>query len=213
MSTRNVKPGQLRSLTIALLVVALLLPGVQLLMRSANAVSNKVLDENWRGAFDILVTAKGFEEAVSPGKNELGLSFLDPNYGSVAAPTLSRDQVAEVAKLDDVQFAAPLAYLGVQVKVEHGFLLVVPWSAFADGETQRFRLIATAIGSDGLTERVDDTALEDIEVDISGWNGKYGNARYSDDPDQAGDGIKATWLNWNFKMHWIAREEGVTVMV
>lgn len=213
MSISNVKPGQLRSLTIALLVVALLLPGVQLLMRSANAVSNKVLDENWRGAFDILVTAKGFEEAVSPGKNELGLSFLDPNYGSVAAPTLSRDQVAEVAKLDDVQFAAPLAYLGVQVKVEHGFLLVVPWSAFADGETQRFRLIATAIGSDGLTERVDDTALEDIEVDISGWNGKYGNVRYSDDPDQAGDGIKATWLNWNFKMHWIAREEGVAVVV
>ncbi|RRD35557.1 hypothetical protein EII31_04145, partial [Leucobacter sp. OH2974_COT-288] len=72
--SKGVAPKQIRVLTVALLVVALLLPGVQLLVRGANSVTDEVLEGNWRGAFDILVTDKEFEERVSPGRNEFDLA-------------------------------------------------------------------------------------------------------------------------------------------
>ncbi|RRD34945.1 hypothetical protein EII31_07390, partial [Leucobacter sp. OH2974_COT-288] len=72
--SKRVAPKQIRVLTVALIVVALLLPGVQLLVRGANSVTDEVLEGNWRGAFDILVTDKEFEERVSPGRNEFDLA-------------------------------------------------------------------------------------------------------------------------------------------
>lgn len=191
MNKTSVAPKQIPALTVALIVVALLLPGVQLLVRGANSVTGEVLNKNWRGAFDILVTAKEFEQQVSPGKNEFDLAFLDPNYGGVAAPPLARKQVAQVAQLAGVEVAAPLGYVGTQVNPNRHYNVMIPWSEFETEKKRIYRLSSLVVGSDGLAERIEHKTTNIFEIDVANWNGRYGDLQHT-----AEHGVKAYWLNF-----------------
>lgn len=206
--SKGVAPKQIRVLTVALIVVALLLPGVQLLVRGANSVTDEVLEGNWRGAFDILVTDKEFEERVSPGRNEFDLAFLDPNYGGVAAPVISREKVAEVAGVAGVEVAAPLGYVGTQIDPLRPYHVIIPWQEFEVEKKRTFRLTSVATSSDGITERVERKTTNIFEIDVTEWNGKYGNVNFGSE----GAGIEAIWTNYKREAAWYARPEGVGLL-
>lgn len=205
----EVAPKQIKSLTIALIVVAMLLSGVQLLIRGAETVTNDVLNDNWRGAFDILVTHKDFEQQVSPGKNEFDLAFLDPNYGGVAAPTLSQEQVTAVAEITGVEFAAPLAYLGTQVKTQKPYHVVVPWSEFDKGKVQSFRFTMVPRVSDGFSERVLGNHINTFTINIENWNGKYG---FREAFGGEVSGVKVIWENTGGEPGWYLHPEGIGLL-
>lgn len=218
MKEMRVRPKQIKSLTVALLVIAVLLPGVQLLARGAGAVTGGVLDANWRGAFDILVTDKGFEERVSPGVNEFGLGFLDPNYGGVAAPGLPVEKVTQVRDIAGVEVAAPLGYVGTQIKPYVPYQATVPWSQFEQLKKQTLRFNIVSKTNDGVSERVLGSHKFTFDIDITDWNGKYGSgvgywgqhfgnsAEYIDEAK----GIKVFWHDFNVDATWFATERGLS---
>ncbi|RRD59637.1 hypothetical protein [Leucobacter sp. OH1287] len=116
----RVRRKQLWLLNTALLVIALLLPGVQFLAGSAKETTNQVLDENWRGSYDILFTHSDFHAEIAAAKNDLGLDLVEVNYGNIAAPTISAEQLSQVRETPGVAVAAPLGYLGAQPGLRSG---------------------------------------------------------------------------------------------
>ena len=180
----RVRPKQLWLLNTALLVIALLLPGVQFLAGSAKETTNQVLDENWRGSYDILVTHPDFHAEIAAAKNDLGLDLVEVNYGNIAAPTISAEQLSQVRETPGVAVAAPLGYLGAQTGTEKWAKILVPWDEIPERDSVNFKFNLRTTSNDGVSERLETDAEIVVTVDTSLWDGHRGD---TDEPSLAGE--------------------------
>jgi len=150
-SSRGRLPGPIRRLArersrlvavLLLAVVALAAAGIQ---SSAAATLAATLDANWRGAYDILVTAKGDESDVE--------GLLAPN--SLGSSALSFTELDSIRSVAGVDIAAPIGEM-IAPALKHGSAsITIPrgFVAGADDEPQAFRVTVTYSTDDGLGER------------------------------------------------------------
>ncbi|MEZ3159344.1 hypothetical protein AB1K54_02225 [Microbacterium sp. BWT-B31] len=127
-----------------LAVTALAASGVQ---SAAAAALQSTLDDNWRGLYDIVVTADGGVGAVD--------GMLPPNTLARSSEGLSLDDLAEVRAVTGVEVAAPvgevvvpgLRYSTPTIAMPRGF---IPRAAEVP---QAYRITATYMTNDGLGDR------------------------------------------------------------
>lgn len=71
----------------------------------------RTVDENFRGAYDILVRPTGSATALEASDDQVRSSFLSGTYGGI-----SLDQVARIKALGGTEAVAPIAMLGVTMQ-------------------------------------------------------------------------------------------------
>lgn len=167
---------------VLLAVTALAASGVQ----SAAAMAlRSTLDENWRGAYDILVTAPDGMQPID--------GMLPPNT-LASGKGLSIKQLQAVRSLDGIEVAAPIGEILVPGLKFGNPQVMIPLGAVdrADVTPQAFRLTVTYTTNDGLGERlverrqlplvIDETLVgttdEELEVCVAGeslFGGRNGN--------------------------------------
>lgn len=146
----------LRVGAIALLAVtALAASGIQ---SAAAMVLQATLDENWRGAYDILVTPTDALGEVN--------GLLPPNSLGSSAAGLTFDDLAAVRAVDGVEVAAPLGEILVpSLKFPQARVAIPRGFVGADDAPQGYRITATYTTDDGLGERIVDQREVSIVVD------------------------------------------------
>ncbi len=163
--TRDRVPGPLRRLlrersrlvAIGLLAAtALASSGLQ---AGAIAALRASLDANWRGAYDILVTAADAPAPVD--------GMLPPNALG-AAGGLSLTDVETVRAVAGVEVAAPIGEIAIPSLTWVHPRIVVPLDAFGIDEAPRaFRLTVDYTTDDGLGERVVARRVFEVIADLS----------------------------------------------
>jgi hypothetical protein len=129
------------------------------LQAGALAALRSTLDDHWRGAYDILVTAEG-EDAPIAG-------MLPPNALGTAGG-LSLDDVALVRGVDGVGLAAPIGEIAVpSLKFAYPKIAIPVDLAGVDDEPRAFRITVEYTTDDGLGERLVDTKTFDIVAEGS----------------------------------------------
>ena len=143
------------------MVAVLLLALVSVAAAGINATAaerlQSLLDENWRGAYDILVTADGNLSAVD--------GMLPPNSLSSGA-FLGLDDVAKIRAVAGVDVAAPIGQVivaglspgVVQISIPKG-------EASANEVPQSYRVTMTYRTDDGLGERLVSSETYNVVVD------------------------------------------------
>lgn len=141
-----------------LAVTALAASGIQ----SAAAMAlRSTLDENWRGTYDILVTAPD-------GMQPIG-GMLPPNT-LASGEGLSIEQLDAVRGLGGIEVAAPIGEILVPGLKFASAQIVIPVGAVegADIAPKAFRMTVTYTTDDGLGERVVAHSEHDLIVDEEG---------------------------------------------
>ena len=163
---RGTLPGPLRRLlrqplragAVGLLAVsALATAGIQ---SAASAALQATLDENWRGAYDILVMPADTFEPVA--------GLLPPNTLASTGSRMTFLDLDAVRGVEGVEIAAPIGEIvaprmkfgQVQVAIPRGFV-------GADDAPQAYRLTVTYTTDDGLGERVVATEQVPVVIDES----------------------------------------------
>lgn len=123
----------------------------------AAAALRGTLDSNWRGAYDVLVTAEG---TGSPLRG-----MLPPNASHAGSENLSLDDVARVRDVAGVELAAPIGELLVPGFRPVSPQLLIPRSAFDADTPQAFRLEVEYTSDDGFGERVVHTETHEFVSD------------------------------------------------
>ncbi len=144
-----------RLVAVALLAVTVIAASV--LQSTAATVLQQTLDENWRGAYDILVTQAG----KPPDSN----GFLRSDALTDATTgRLSFDDLERIRALPGVDVAAPIAevaFADSSLTGEAVLWLPVPVRADASLESpQAFRITVSGTTNDGLADR--DLAVESV---------------------------------------------------
>jgi hypothetical protein len=140
-----------------LAVVAIASSGIQ---SAAALVLQQTLDANWRGAYDILVTAPGATGTLD--------ELLAPNSLS-AGGGLSLDDVERMRRIDGVEVAAPVGTVAVPGLLSGQMPITIPKAELgANVVPQAFHITAAYTTDDGLGERVVTTSTQDVVVDGSG---------------------------------------------
>jgi hypothetical protein len=139
-------------------VVALASSGVQ---STAAAALQDTLDANWRGAYDILVTAKGAANPV-PG-------LLAPNALSAGGAGLSVTDLSRIRSVQGVDVAAPIGEVIVAGLKPGRVTITLPMDAVhARSSAQAFRVTMTYTTNDGLGRRLVDRQVHTVIVDRTG---------------------------------------------
>lgn len=117
-----------------------------------------VLDENWRGAYDILVTAEG---------NDADLAgLLAPNTLSSGAETLTLEDLALIRSVAGIEVAAPIGEVIVPGLSMNSPIITLPkGAAGANGVPQSFRVTLTFWTNDGLGKRFVSQETFDVVID------------------------------------------------
>ncbi len=144
----------------ARIVAVALLALVSLTAAGINATAAErlqaLLDENWRGAYDILVTA---------GEGELA-GLLAPNSVSSSSEGLTLDDVAAIREIAGVEVAAPIGEVLIPMLSTQPALFTLPKGHAGANETpQAFRVTITYLTDDGLGERLVSTETFEVVVD------------------------------------------------
>ncbi len=161
--------------------------------RQVTRLTCDALEANWRGRFDILVTAPGAENSLSPGQDSEGLALLDPNFANASTPTMSLDQVRAIAELNDVDVAAPIGFLGSMADSMNWPLFFIPISELSKPTTE-YRINWRVAGSDGLGDRLVMDEYQSVTISMTDWNGQEGRLgevgvrATSTDPNMTFDG-------------------------
>ncbi len=159
------------------------------------------LDENWRGAYDIVVTA--------PGGLLTHDGLLPPNSLTAVAGGMSLADVERVRRVEGVEVAAPIGEI-LAPGIKYGFAsLAIPAGFVTDAAEapQLFRVTATYATDDGLGERlvdrssfplvINESDREDPDIDDclqgeSSFQGRMGS--YPADPERYPDLLRAMCL-------------------
>lgn len=96
-----------RSVTAILVSVALV--AIAVIGRHGEARIDAVLDDNWRGSYDILVTAEGQDLGGSETEGLVDANFV----GTAGSSGISVRDVERIRALEDVEIAAPIGLVGV----------------------------------------------------------------------------------------------------
>lgn len=115
-----------------------------------------LLDENWRGAYDILVTAGGGRVA----------GLLPPNSVASSSEGLTLADVATIRAVSGVEVAAPIGEVIIPMLAPRQAQFTLPSGyAGADETPQAFRVTVTYLTDDGLGERVISRESFEVVVD------------------------------------------------
>jgi hypothetical protein len=94
-------------------IAAVTLSGVIIGFPLASGIADQQLHDaasaNWRGSYDLLVTAGDYAVLT---RSADGQPLLDPSYGLRSAPPISNELVSELQAMPDVEVAAPIGFLG-----------------------------------------------------------------------------------------------------
>ncbi|WP_054952054.1 ABC transporter permease family protein [Flaviflexus massiliensis] len=153
------------------LVGLLVLAGAVLGWLGVSQAGN-ILEENWRGSYDILVTNEAGFKRISPGRDANGFSLIDDNHSSHTTNVISFDQLEQIDAIDSVEVAAPVAYIGRVANT-------VPWTYitkkehnFAEEPVQDYEIHWSITDANGvLFDRTNN-----LRIDATNWNGEEGNA-------------------------------------
>lgn len=139
-----------------LALVALASAGIQ---STAAAALQTTLDANWRGAYDILVTAAGAE-------SELG-GLLAPNSLSAGADAMTLEDLASIRAVANVDVAAPIGELIVPGLKLSPASVTIPTGAIpaAAISPQAFRVTVTYRTDDGIAPRIVSSGTYTVVVD------------------------------------------------
>lgn len=142
-----------------LAVVALAASGIQ----TAAAVALKeTLDANWRGAYDIVVTA---------GSAEGQLEGLLPPNSLAGAERLTLDDLESIRAVAGIEVAAPIGEMALPALFGAGASITIPaGESGAGAEPQSFRVTVSYRTDDGLGERIVSQDTTDIVIDETGRN-------------------------------------------
>ena len=153
---RRVWRDRPRLIAVALLaLVSLAAAGI-----SATAAERlqSVLDANWRGTYDILVTAKGSNGDLA--------GLLAPNTLAGEKSALTLDDVAKIRNVSDVGVAAPIGEVVVPGLILGQVQIALPKDAVdADTQPRAFRITMTFWTDDGLGERFVSHETYDVVID------------------------------------------------
>ncbi|TBN56237.1 hypothetical protein EYE40_01845 [Glaciihabitans arcticus] len=145
-----------RSRLIAVLLLALVALAASGVQSAAAVVLRDTLNDNWRGAYDILVTAPS--DAGTPG-------MLAPNQ-LANGETLSLDDLEKIRAVDDVEVAAPIGEVAVPGLATSAPKYTLPLDAIDTAAgPQAYRLTETYWTDDGLGRRLAATQQTRIVVD------------------------------------------------
>lgn len=126
---------------------------------AASAQLQGLLDENWRGLYDLLVTAPGSEAELE--------GLLSPSALGALETRMTLDDLATVAAVEGVEVAAPLG--SVTVGLESAAPRLFLTAPITPGDTvedpQGYRLTLTYTVDDGLGERVVEQAVVGVGFD------------------------------------------------
>ena len=140
---------------VLLAVVALSASGIQ---SAAAVVLQQTINANWRGAYEILVTAKGAATDVN--------GLLLPNSLGDAQHSLTLADVKKVRSLDGVGVAAPIGEIVVPgFKLASTTMTLPAAAAHANQAPQAFRITTTYTTNDGLGTRVVSEHSQSVVVD------------------------------------------------
>ena len=146
-----VVPGPLRRLgrekarliaVILLALVALSASGVQ---SAAALVLQDTLNANWRGAYDILVTAKG----ATVGADGL----LAPNSLGSGSDAMTLKQLAQVRRIPGIDVAAPIGEVLIPLADQQPTISLPVSAVDAKAQPQAFRFTLTYTSDDGISKR------------------------------------------------------------
>ncbi len=175
--------------TIAVLLTCLLL-GVTMIAASqisehSETVVGTAVDENWRGHYDLLVTAEG---GLSEAAEETD-GLIEQNFSTIrAGESISEDQLTAVAEMAEVEVSAPLAFVGQfanpSYSVPVGVSVDEDWSTSEFFSTPRaFEGTITTyyhdeLGRHQLGQRPDGhfmiTGIGDEEIVLQWWDDEQG---------------------------------------
>ena len=117
-----------------------------------------VLDANWRGSYDILVTAKGNQGDLA--------GLLAPNTLAGGEDNLTLKDVSKIRAVTGVGVAAPIGAVVVPGLAQRQVQIALPKSAAnADHRPQAFRITMTFWTDDGLGKRFISHTTQDIVID------------------------------------------------
>ena len=151
MTSRAV-PGAVRRLmrdrsrliaVVLLAVVAVSASGIQ---SAAAVVLQRTLDANWRGAYDILVTAKGAKVGVD--------SLLAPNSLGDGAHGMTLAQLGKLRQVPGIDVAAPIGEVMSAVQMGSPSISLPESAVLATKIPQAFRVKSTYTTNDGLSTRI-----------------------------------------------------------
>lgn len=126
------------------------------------------VDDNWRGAYDLLITA---DMPMTPVSDRFGRALVDPNFGNVTATSLSPEVVNQIKGMADVEVAAPIGLLGRWGKTLDWATLEVPADVLRAADVHELRIGWQVQTNDGLgPRRVQDEVIE-LRIDASEWDG------------------------------------------
>lgn len=153
---------------VAAALCALTLVAVAVTDKLWNESLRRGVDENWRGAYDLLVTA---ESPDAPILDHFGRALVDPNFGNVTAspvPLVVLDRIREVPGVD---VAAPIGFLGRWGSTLDWAMLEVPVEVLKAADVHQLRIGWKVWTDDGLGQRkVQDEVIE-LRIDASEWDG------------------------------------------
>ena len=157
-----VVPGPLRRVARnrARLIAVSLLALVSLAAAGINVTAadrlQALLDGNWRGAYDILVTAEGGKVA----------GLLAPNSLAAGAETMTLEDLALIRSVDGIEVAAPIGEVVLPAFYSALEMISLPvGAAGANAAPQAFRITMTRHTDDGLGDRLVSQDVVDIVVD------------------------------------------------
>jgi hypothetical protein len=140
-----------------LATVALSATGIQ---SAATVTLQRTLDSNWRGAYDILVTAKN---------NPVGAGgLLAPNSLAAGDKGMSLADVAKMRSVTGVDVAAPIGEVDFSgLRSGNASIALPEGAAGANTVPQAFRITATFTTNDGLGPRFVSRQTSNVVIDES----------------------------------------------
>jgi hypothetical protein len=163
----------LRVVTVGLIGIILL--SASFLQSASAELLTQTLDANWRGDYDILVTADGGSPLVAGGSTLLsGSALTDASLGHIPSALVGR-----VQGLDGVEVAAPIGQIATPTSGLAKVTLTIPLDGSNPGP-RAYRATASLRVDDGLGAPRTVTRTLDFLVDQSAWRGY--RAYTPDDP-------------------------------
>jgi hypothetical protein len=156
-------PGPLRRLSrdrsrlLAVLLIAIVALSASGIQTAAALVLQQTLNANWRGAYDMLVTAHGSHVGTD--------GYLASNSLS-SGQTMTLADVAKIRTVSGIEVAAPIGEVLVPGLGQDALSLNIPTSAVTSTTTpEAFRVTVTYSTDDGLGKRIVHTQTNQVVID------------------------------------------------
>lgn len=140
-----------------MVLMAVFAPAASGVTEQAQVSLTETVDENWRGAYDILVRPEGARSAL-----EERLNLVEPNFLMFSGEGgISGDQVEEVREVEGVEVAAPISMVGY-LSLQQSTPVVYLGSSEIPDQPTLYRLNVEVSTSDGYSEEILDEQTHHI---------------------------------------------------